>query len=161
MISHSSRGGWWSLRTGWAATTRTKAKRLFSFFPAGVSRQLIVFQARPGSRCASASSDSGSRPARFAAPLRHGKRRLRAEDAAARGDGEHVLEPLPVQSRAEGAVVAVGRVGQDRRPRQPPAGGLPGQTGGQLWLRLKRERIRDLRLSAPLAVRAPLLGQIQ
>src|SRR6266536_3793692 len=64
MISHSWRGGRWSLTTGWAATTRTKAKRLFTFFPAGVSRQVIVFQARPGSRCASASSDSGSRSGR-------------------------------------------------------------------------------------------------
>ncbi len=47
MISHSKRGGWWSSRTGWAATTRTKAKRLETASPAGVVRQGSVCQARP------------------------------------------------------------------------------------------------------------------
>src|SRR4030067_854912 len=39
MINHSQRGGWWSLRTGWVATTRTKAKRPWTSSPAGGGRQ--------------------------------------------------------------------------------------------------------------------------
>ena len=82
MISHSSRGGMQSVRTGWVATTRTKAKRLETSSPVAVVRQGSVFQARLGSRSASARTDSGFRSGlatdrrRPTLPLRSGTAKL-------------------------------------------------------------------------------------
>src|SRR6266511_3815724 len=140
MISHSRRGGWWSLRTGWVATTRTKAKRLSMSSPAGVVRQGSVCHASAGSRSASERSDSG---------LRSGRATLRGRPVA------------PVRLGAEAGVVAVGRVGEDRRRRHFPARSLPAEIGGERRLRLKTDLLRDLRLPPPLTIVAPLLGQVE
>ena len=66
-----------------------------------------------------------------------------------------------MQAGAEAGVVAVGRVGQDRRRRQLPAGRLLAQLARELRLGLEDDLVGDLRLPPPRAVVAPLLGQIQ
>jgi hypothetical protein len=66
-----------------------------------------------------------------------------------------------VQIAAKGAVVAVGHVGQDRRLRDLPAGRLLDQRARQMRLRLEDDAVGDLRLLPPLAILAPLLGQVQ
>src|SRR6266536_982515 len=130
MISHSSRGGRLLLRIGWAATTRTKAKRLETCSPAGVVRQASVFQARFGSRTASARTDSGFRSGRAT---------------------ERRRPTVPSRS-GTAKVVAVGRVGEDRRGRDLPAGRLLAELGGERRLGLKANLVGDLRLAPPLSV---------
>jgi hypothetical protein len=64
---HSQRGDRWSRGTGSAATTRTKARRPETSSPAGVVQQGSSSQASPGSRSASARTDSGVRSGRATA----------------------------------------------------------------------------------------------
>jgi len=66
-----------------------------------------------------------------------------------------------MQIAAKGGVVAVGRVGKDRRRRHLPAGRLLAEVGGERGLRLEADPVGDLRLLPPLAVVAPLLGQVE
>jgi len=66
-----------------------------------------------------------------------------------------------VQLRAEGAVVAVGQIAEHRRRWDLPASRLLAQARRQRGLRLEPHRVGDLRLAPPLAIPAPLLGQIQ
>src|SRR6266542_2863882 len=166
MISHSQRGGWWSLRTGWVATTRTKAKRPSTSSPAGVVRQDNVVKAlgrealgeRTHRFVLAVGSGDATRPAAPAVAFGHREGRLRAVDTDLGGDREHVLELPRVQLGAEAAVLAVGTVGEDRRRRQLPAGRLRAKAGGERGLRLEADRLRDLRPPPPLQVVAPLLG---
>ena len=130
MISHSSRGGWWSLRTGWVATTRTKAKRLVDVL---AGRRRAAGQRLPGARRQplgerthrlglAVGAGDRARPAELPVALGHREGRLRPVDArSCARHREHVLELARVQAGAEGAVVAVGAVGKDRRRRQLPA----------------------------------------
>src|SRR5207249_4147549 len=73
----------------------------------------------------------------------------------------YVLKLLLVQLGAEACVVAVGRVGEDRRGRDLPSGRLRAEVGGKRRLRLETDLLGDLRLAPPLLVVAPFLGQIQ
>src|SRR5207248_11759809 len=59
------------------------------------------------------------------------------------------------------AVVAIGAIGHDRRPRDLPLGCPLDQRAGKLRLRLEDDALGDLRFPPPLPVVAPLLGQVE
>src|SRR5712691_9421706 len=96
---------------------------------------------------------SSSTETEFAHPKRVNARTL--------GDRDDVLEPVRVEARVEGGVVAVGLIGEDRRAGDLPARRPLRQRRRERRLRPEGNLLRDLRLPPPLLVGAPLLGQIE